>query len=93
MCQSCEFILAAMHSIQKGYFQVVILYKYPKSSQTDFKNDIRCHLRIVVDLIVRLFILADFNIQIDCANSMFVAFMETLFSCVQQVEQSTTDSG
>ena len=38
-CQSCEFILAAMHSIQKGYFQVVILYKYPKSSQTDFKND------------------------------------------------------
>ena len=47
-CQSCEFILAAMHSIQKGYFQVVILYKYPKSSQTDFKNDIRCHLRPVV---------------------------------------------
>ena len=31
-CQSGEFILAAMHSIQKGYFQVVILYKYPKSS-------------------------------------------------------------
>ena len=26
-CQSREFILAAMHSIQKGYFQVVILYK------------------------------------------------------------------
>ena len=37
-CQSCEFILAAMHSIQKGYFQVDILYKYPKSSQTDFKK-------------------------------------------------------
>ena len=36
-CQSCEFILAAMHSIQKGYFQIVILYKYPKSSQTDIK--------------------------------------------------------
>ena len=29
-CQSCEFILAAMYYIQKGYFQVVILYKYPK---------------------------------------------------------------
>ena len=28
-CQSCEFILAAMHCIQKGYFEVVILYKYP----------------------------------------------------------------
>ena len=92
-CQSCEFILAAMHSIKKGYFQVVILYKYPKSSQTDFKNDIRCHLRPVVDLTAKLFILGDFNIQIDCINSEFVAFMETLFSCVQQVEQSTTDSG
>ena len=48
-CQSCEFIFAAMHNIQKGYFQVVILYKYPKSSLTDFKNDIRCHLRPVAD--------------------------------------------
>ena len=91
--QSCEFILVTMHSIQKGYFQVVILYKYPKSSQTDFKNNIRCHLRPVVDLTAKLFILGDFNIQIDCVNSVFVAFMETLFSCVQQVEQSTTDSG
>ena len=85
-CQSCEFILAAMHSIQKGYFQVVILYKYPKSSQTDFTNDLRRHLRPVVDRTAKLFILGDFNIQIDCVNSEFVAFMETLFSCVQQVE-------
>ena len=92
-CQSCDFILAAMHSIQKGYFQVVILYKYPKSSQTDFENNIRCHLRPVVELTAKLFILGDFNIQIDCVNSVFVAFMETLFSCVSQVEQSTTDSG
>ena len=92
-CQSCEFILAAMHSIQKGYFQVIILYKYPKSSQIDFKNDTCCHLRPVVDLTAKLFILDDFNIQIDFVNSEFVAFMETLFSCVQQVEQSTADSG
>ena len=28
----CEFIFAALHSGQKGYFQVVILYKYPKTS-------------------------------------------------------------
>ena len=88
-----------MHNIQKGYFQVVILYKYPKKSQTDFKNDIRCHLRPVVDLTAKLFILGDFisdfyfNIQIDCVNSEFVAFMEKLFSCLQKVEQFTTDSG
>ena len=25
LCQSCELIFAAMHSIQKGYFEVVIL--------------------------------------------------------------------
>ena len=35
--QSCEFILAAMHNIQKGYFQVVILYKYPKSHRLILK--------------------------------------------------------
>ena len=46
----------------------------------------------VVDLTAKLFILGGFNIQIDCVDSEFVAFMETLFSCVQQVEQSTTDS-
>ena len=79
-CQSCEFISAAMHSIQKGYFQVVILKKYPKSSQTDFKNGIRCCLR--PDLTAKLFIFGDFNIQIDCVNSEFVAFIEALFSCV-----------
>ena len=47
----------------------------------------------MVDLTAKLFILGDFNIQIDRINSEFVAFTETLFSCVQQVEQSTTDSG
>ena len=47
----------------------------------------------MVDLTAKLFTLGDFNIQIDCVNSEFVAFMETLFICVQQVKQSATDSG
>ena len=46
----------------------------------------------MVDLTAKLFILDDLNIQIDCVNSEFVAFMETLFSCMQQVEQSTAVS-
>ena len=74
-----------MHSIQKGYFQVVILYKYPKSSHTDFKNDIRFRLRPVLDLTAKLVTLGDFNIQINSVNSECVALMETIFSCVQQV--------
>ena len=45
----------------------------------------------MVDLTAKLFVLDDFNIQIDCVNSEFVEFMETLFSCVQQVKQSATD--
>ena len=49
-CQSCEFIFAALHSRQKGYFQVFILYKCPKSSQRGFKTDVQCILRPVVDL-------------------------------------------
>ena len=92
-CKSFEFIFAGIYSIQRGYVQVVVLYKYPKSSQTDFRKDIHHHLRPVIDLNVRLVILHDFNIQIDCVNTEFVKFMETSFRCRQQIKQSTTDSG
>ena len=92
-CQSCEFIYAALHSRQKGHFQVVVLYKYPKSSQRDFKTDLQCHLRPVVDLNAKLVLLGDFNIQIECVSSQFVHFMETLFSCVQHIEEPTCDFG
>ena len=92
-CKSFEFIFAGIYSIQRGYVQVVVLYKYPKSSQTDFRKDIHHHLRPVIDLNVRLVILGDFNIQIDCVNTEFVKFMETSFRCRQQIKESTTDSG
>ena len=92
-CKSFEFISAGIDSIQRGYVQVVVLYKYPKSSQTDFRKDIHHHLRPVIDLNVRLVILGDFNIQIDCVNTEFVKFMETSFRCTQQIKESTTDSG
>ena len=92
-CKSFEFIFAGINSIQRGYVQVVVLYKFPKSSQTDFRKDIDCHLRPVIDLKVRLVILGDFNIQIDCTNTEFVKFMETSFRCRQQIKQGTTDSG
>ena len=92
-CKSFEFIFAGIYSIQRGYVQVVVLYKYPKSSQTDFRRDIHHHLRPVIDLNVRLVILGDFNIQIDCVNTEFVKFIETSFRCRQQIKQSTTDSG
>ena len=92
-CKSFEFIFAGIYSIQRRYVQVVMLYKYPRSSQTDFRKDIHHHLRPVIDLNVRLVILGDFNIQIDCGNTEFVKFMETSFRCRQQIKQSTTDSG
>ena len=70
-----------------------MLYKFPKSSQTDFRKDIHCHLRPVIDLYVRLVILGDFNIQIECTNTELVKFMDTSFRCRQQIKQRTTDSG
>ena len=92
-CKSFEFIFAGIYSIQRGYVQVVVLYKYPRSSQTDFRKDIHHHLRPVIDLNVSLVILGDFNIQIDFVNTEFVKFMETSFRCRQQIKQSTTDFG
>ena len=35
-CSSFEFIAVSLVSDQKRYFQVTVLYKYPKSSQSDF---------------------------------------------------------
>ena len=92
-CKSFEFIFTCIYSIHRGYLQVVVLYKFPKSSQTDFRKDIHSHLRPVIDLNVRLVILGDFNIQIDCVNTEFVKFMETSFRCRQQIKQGTTDFG
>ena len=92
-CKSFEFIFTGTFSIQRGYVQVVVLYKYPKSSQTDFRNDIHCHLRPVIDLNAKLVILGDFNIQIDGASTGFVDFVETLFGCMQLIKQCTTDCG
>ena len=92
-CKSFEFIFTNTFSIQRSYVQVVVLYKYPKSSQTDFRKDLNCHLRPVIDLNAKLVILGDFNIQIDGTSTGFVDFVETLFGCMQQIKQCTTDSG
>ena len=92
-CKSFEFIFAGILCMPRGYFQVVVLYKYPKSSQTDFRKDIHDNMRPVFDLNAKLVILGDFNIQIDCVSTCFVEFMETLFMCRQQIKQCTTDSG
>ena len=56
-CISFEFIFAGIYSIQRGYVQVV-LYKYPRSSQTDFRKDFHHHLRPVIDLNAKLVILS-----------------------------------
>ena len=53
-CKSFEFIFGGIFSIQRGYIQVVVLYKYPKSLQTDFRKNILCHLRPAVDLKAKL---------------------------------------
>ena len=92
-CKSFEFILADIFNVQRSYVQVVVLYRYPKSSQTDFREDIHCHLRPVIDLNAKLVILGDFNVQVDGANTGFVDFVETLFGCMQQINQCTTDTG
>ena len=60
-CKSFEFIFARIFSIQRGYVQVIVLNEFPKSSQTDFRKDIHCHLRTVIDLNVTLVILGDFK--------------------------------
>ena len=64
-------MFAGIYNIQRGYVQFVVLYKYPRSSQTDFRKYIHHRLRPLINLNVRLVILGDFNIQIDCVNTEF----------------------
>ena len=90
-CSSFEFIAVSLVSGQKGYFQVAVLYKYPKSSLTDFKMDISCHLRPLIDIKTKFVLLGDFNISVD--SSHCIDYIERLFSCKQHIQQSTHDSG
>ncbi|MCG8077008.1 MAG: AAA family ATPase, partial [Candidatus Thiodiazotropha taylori] len=90
---SCEFIMAALNSTTKGFYQYVVVYKYPKSSQADLKKDICSHLRPVVDISSKLVIMGDFNIQVNDLNCQFVKFMENTFQCHQNIKQPTTDAG
>ena len=78
---------------RKAIFKLLFFTNTQKSSQRNFKTDVQCHLRPVVDLNAKLVILDDFNIQTECVNSQFVHFMETLFSCVQHIEEHTSDFG
>ena len=91
--QFCEFIFAKLHSKRKGQLQVVVFYKYPKSSQTDLKKDIISSLKPLVGHDVKLVIMGDFNVPVNEAGSPFVSFMETLFCCSQYIQQPTTDHG
>ena len=85
-CKSFEFIFTGIYSIQRGYVQVVVLYKYPKSSQTEFRKDMHCHLRPEIDLNAKLIILGDFNLQIESGNAEFVDFVETSLRIMQQIK-------
>ena len=90
-CSSFEFIAVSLVNGQKGFFQVAVLYKYPKSSLTDFKKDINCQLRPVIDIKTKFVLLGDFNISVD--SSHCIDYIERLFSCKQHIQQSTHDSG
>ena len=85
-CQNCNAshlnsYLLAYIAFKEDMFKLLCCTSSPKVQQTDFRKDIDCHLRPVIDLNVRLVILGDFNIQIDCTNTEFVKFMETSFRC------------
>ena len=85
--------LLAYSAFREGIFKLLCCTNTQKSLQADFRKDIICHLRPAVDLHAKLVILGDFNIQIDGANTGFVDFVETLFGCMQKINQCTTDSG
>ena len=82
-----------MYSNVKGFFQVVYIYKFPKSMQTNFRNEYHHHLIPLVDIHMKLVIICDFNIHATDNTSHFVDFMMKQFTCEQCINQSTTDSG
>ena len=76
---SSEFVMVALQSLVKGFYQYVIHSKYPNRSQADLKKDMQSRLRPVVDLTSNLVILRYFNIQVNKSSSHFVEFMERCF--------------
>ena len=90
---TCEFVFVTLYSNVKGCFQLVYLYKFPKSLQTNLRKDIQHHLTPLVDMHTKIVIIGDFNIHANDNASNFVDFMKKQFKCEQHINQSTTDSG
>ena len=63
-CKSFEFIFVGIYSIQRGYVQVVVLYKYPKSSQTDFIELLNL-IELLIELLNKLKLLKHLNLHLD----------------------------
>ena len=53
-CRPCEFILAAMHSIQKGYFQFVISSPEPLGSVVSLQYRQASVVRVCVNIFKHL---------------------------------------
>lgn len=53
---------------------------------------IRHYLRPAIEMLSKLVILCDLNIQVGCDSSLFDDFMETSFGRKLQIKQSTFDS-
>ena len=58
---TCEFVFVTLYSNMKGCFQLVYLYKFPKSLQTNLRKDIQHHLTPLVDMHTKIVIIGDFK--------------------------------
>lgn len=90
---TCEFISVVVSCDTKGCFQVICLYKSPKSSIGMFKNDMEAEMMPLIQRNQKFVIIGDFNVDATNIRSEFVRFMTTLFKCRQYVQKPSTDFG
>ncbi|KAK3090521.1 hypothetical protein FSP39_012459 [Pinctada imbricata] len=86
-----EFLLCETSTVTTGSIQLVLVYKSPICTLSDFKEVILKNLLPQVAFTKSLFIMGDFNFDISVGHLAFSNFMSETFRCTQFVTKNTTN--
>ncbi|KAK3108678.1 hypothetical protein FSP39_013177 [Pinctada imbricata] len=86
-----EFLLCETSTITTGSTQLVLVYKSPVCTLSNFKDVILNNLLPKLDFAKSLIIMGDFNFDVSVGHPEFSNFMSESFKCTQFVTKSTTN--
>ena len=88
---SVEFLICETSHSQAGLLQLVLVYKSPVCTLSEFKNVFLNNLLPNIALSKSLLVFGDFNFDVSSGHQEFMNFMSEKFHCNQYVNTNTTN--